>query len=58
MDHITLDKFFDIGLPSLSRFTFSLIVNSSMAMRNLRDVRASKRNLLVPPADVEYYLIE
>jgi hypothetical protein len=44
MDHITLDKFFDIGLPSLSRFTFSLIPTENMSVESIMSLLDFKLN--------------
>jgi len=35
MDHITLDKLLDSGLPYLSRFTFYLIPKENMSVESI-----------------------
>jgi hypothetical protein len=44
MDHITLDKLLDSGLPYLSRFTFSLIPKENMSVESIMSLLDFKLN--------------
>ena len=44
MDHRTLDKLLDSGLPYLSRFTFSLIPKENMSVESIMSLLDFKLN--------------